>query len=44
MTLLGAVSNARETLEVANWALDKRRQNGMRIEKEVKRMDLPSPP
>jgi len=43
MTFLGTVSNARETLEVANWALDKRRQNEMRIEKEAKRMDLPSP-
>jgi len=44
MTLLGAMRNAREILEVANWALDKRRQNGMRIEKEAKRIDLPSPP
>jgi len=44
MTLLSAMSNARETLEVANWTLDKRRRNGMRIEKETKRMDLPSPP
>jgi len=39
MTLLSAISNTRETLEVADWTLDERRQNRMRIKKETKRTD-----
>jgi len=37
------MDNTRETLEVSDWTLEKKEENAMRIGKETKRLDLPSP-